>query len=66
MKFKWLGDGDHQETTAHGITFPKGEAVEVPDGHPLVAKLKGSKAFEEVAAKADKASKSDTAKADKA
>jgi len=63
MKFKWLGDGDHAETTTHGITFPNGEAVEVPDDHPLIAKLKGSKAFEEVTGKEKPAKTEKTEKA---
>lgn len=35
MKLKYIGsgeDGDHAETTIYGITFTKGEAVDVPEG----------------------------------
>lgn len=46
-KVTWLGDADpsKQVITVGDLTFVKGEAVNVPDKHPSLAKLKGNPSF---------------------
>lgn len=46
-KITWLGDEDPsvQTISQYGVTFVKGESVEVDDKHPNMAKFKGNAMF---------------------
>lgn len=47
MRIKWNGDADGsvRSISQYDITFPVGEFVDVPDEHPMAAKLKGNSRF---------------------
>lgn len=46
-KVTWNGTNeDLAQIMQYGVTFPKGEAVEVDSNHPQMAKFKGNKYFD--------------------
>lgn len=46
-KVTWIGEtGGPEQIEQYGFTFPKGEPVEVPARHKMMAKFKGNRFFE--------------------
>jgi hypothetical protein len=46
-KVTWIGEeGGPSQIEQYGHTFPRGEAVDVPATHPLMAKFRGNPFFE--------------------